>query len=261
VTDAALRDKKLFVLDLDGTFYLGDRIIDGSLDFINKVRSSGRSILFFTNNSSKTSEFYRRKLVSMGCEVEAKDILTSGDVTIEYLRREHPGKGVFLLGTQLLRQSFSDSGIRLEDERPEIVVMGFDTGFSYERANRACRFIREGALFIATHPDINCPTEDGFIPDCGAMCAMITASTGVSPKVLGKPHLETLEAIMHLTGFQKSDIVFVGDRLYTDIAIGADNGATSVLVLSGETAVGDLEKSSVKPDYIFDSLFQLAGSI
>jgi 4-nitrophenyl phosphatase len=258
VIDGILSQKKLFVLDMDGTFFLGNRILDGSLDFIRKIRKSGKAFLFFTNNSSHTAAFYQQKLAVMGCVVTDKDILTSGDVTIDYLRREYPGKRVFLLGTELLRKSFLLGGIELVEQKPEIVVLSFDISFSYERVSKACSFIRCGVLFIATHPDLNCPTEDGFIPDCGAMCAMITASTGIKPIYLGKPYKETLDAIIHVTGYSKDQIVFVGDRLYTDIAIGVNNGVTSVLVLSGETTAEDAAKSSMKPNYIFPTLRQLA---
>lgn len=261
LNESDLKDKKLFVLDMDGTFYLGGQILDGSLDFIRALRETDRSFLFFTNNSSKTAAFYREKLAGMGCMVASHDILTSGDVTIDYLRHEQPGKKVFLLGTDSLRESFHDAGILLTEGKPDIVVLGFDMSLSYERLSRACTFIRSGAAFIATHPDINCPTEDGFIPDCGAMIAMITASTGVKPKVLGKPHRETLDAVMHLTGYKKEQIAFVGDRLYTDIAIGANSGTTSILVLSGETSREDLAHSDVQPDYIFPSLRQLACAL
>lgn len=256
-----LKSKKLFILDMDGTFYLGDRIIEGSLDFIRKLEETGRKYLFFTNNSSKVPDFYIKKLARMGLEVNAGGVVTSGDVTIKYLGEKHAGKRVFLLGTELLEESFRQGGINLVEEAPDIVVLGFDTTLTYEKITKACRFIREGALFIATHPDFNCPTEDGFIPDCGAMSAMITASTGVKPKYLGKPNAETVDMIKIITRMQDIDIVFVGDRLYTDIAIGVNNGITSVLVLSGETALIELEHSEIKPDYVFESLGRLADAL
>ena len=258
---AELKKIKLFVLDMDGTFYLSSRIIDGSLDFIAKLRETGRSFLFFTNNSSQTDAFYRRKLAAMGCEIGESEILTSGDVTIDYLKHEHPGKSVYLLGTDELRGSFAAAGIPLVDENPQLVVVGFDKTICYETANKACHYIRNGTPFISTHPDLNCPTEDGFILDCGSMCAMITASTGVTPKYLGKPCKETLDAVMHLTGFAKDEIAFVGDRLYTDIAIGVNNGVASILVLTGETTPGDLAESQVKPDFVYDSLRAIAEEL
>ncbi len=254
-----LLNKKLFVLDMDGTFYLGDRLIPGSLEFIRKLEQTGKGFLFFTNNSSKVASFYKQKLAAMGCLVKEDTIVTSGDVTIKHLQEKHPGKKVFLLGTELLRSSFIKSGIELEESKPDIVVVGFDTTLAYERVSLACRYIRDGAEFIATHPDLNCPTEDGFIPDCGAMCALITASTGVKPKYLGKPYAETIDMIHRITGMRNEDIVFIGDRLYTDIAIGVNNGVTSVLVLSGETAPEDLKLSEIQPDFVFSSLKDLGN--
>lgn len=253
----ALRNIKLFVLDMDGTFYLGENLIEGSLEFIEKLRNTGRRFLFFTNNSSKVSAFYRDKLSRLGCDVGEEDIVTSGDVTISFLKASRPSKKVYLVGTRLLEQSFLDAGIQLVEDKPDVVVIGFDTSLDYDKISKACKYIREGAEFIATHPDLNCPVEDGFIPDCGAICAMITASTGISPKYLGKPFKETINAVLDITGLHKSEIAFVGDRLYTDIAIGARNGVTSILVLSGETKLEDVETSDVKPDYIFSSIGEL----
>lgn len=252
-----LRQKKLFVLDMDGTFYLGDKLIPGSLEFLERLRQKGIDFLFFTNNSSRTRQFYKKKLASMGCFVDEDSIVTSGDVTIRYLKENHSDASVYLVGTGLLEQSFIEGGIKLTKNDPDIVVIGFDTTLTYEKIERACTFIRNGAIFIATHLDLNCPTEDGFIPDCGSMCAMIEASTGVKPRYLGKPFRDTVDMIQLITGRSNDEIAFVGDRLYTDIAVGVNNGITGILVLTGETMMDDVEKSSVKPDYIFESLYNL----
>jgi len=249
-----LKEKKLFILDMDGTFYLGNRILDGSLDFIEKLRKTGRDFLFFTNNASKTSEFYIKKLAAMGCEITAKNIATAGDVTIEFLHENYPGKSVYLVGTPLLEEEFERKGIKLIQDNPDIVVVSFDLTLTYEKLSKACTFIRNGSEFIATHMDINCPTEDGFIPDCGSICAAIITSTGVKPRYLGKPFKETIEMIERITGYKKEEMVIIGDRLYTDIATGFNNGVTSILVLTGETKMEDLEGSNIKPDYVFQSL-------
>lgn len=249
-----LKDKKLFVLDMDGTFYLGNRILDGSLDFIEKLRKTNKDFLFFTNNASKTSEFYIEKLANMGCEITTENIATAGDVTIEYILKNYPGKSIYLVGTPLLEEEFEKKGIKLVQEDPDVVVASFDLTLTYEKLSKACTYIRNGSDFIATHMDINCPTEDGFIPDCGAICAAITASTGAKPRYLGKPFKETVEMIERITGHRKEDMVIIGDRLYTDIATGFNNGVTSILVLTGETKIEDLDSSEIKPDYVFPSL-------
>ncbi|MEG0753541.1 MAG: HAD-IIA family hydrolase [Angelakisella sp.] len=256
-----LEDVKLFVLDMDGTFYLGDRIIDGSLEFLETVKNTGRNYIFFTNNSSKIPSVYVDKLAKMDCHVTEKDVMTSGDVTINYLNTHYKNKPVYLVGTPVLEQSFRAGGINLVNEAPELVVVAFDTTLTYEKLERACTFIREGAIFLATHLDINCPTEEGFIPDCGAMCALVSLSTGKEPKYLGKPFAETVEMVLDVTGYKRDEIAFVGDRLYTDVATGVKNGAKGFLVLTGETKLSDVENSDVEPDAIFFSLKDIADHL
>lgn len=252
-----LEKTKLFVLDMDGTFYLGEHMIDGSLEFLRTLEHTGRRYMFFTNNSSKSAETYVKKLRSMNCSVDASQIMTSGDVMIEYLKQYYPGHSVYLLGTDSLKTSFLQSGIPLTEEQPDIVVVGFDTTLTYHKLERACSFIRNGALFLATHMDINCPIEDGFIPDCGALCAAITRSTGKAPKYMGKPFPETIELILKKTGAPRDQISFVGDRLYTDVAAGVNNGVTGFLVLTGETKTADLDHAKIRPDGVFLSLKEM----
>lgn len=248
---------RLFVLDMDGTFYLGEEILEGSLDFLKKVEERGKKFLFFTNNSSKSPALYMEKLKRMNCIVTREQIMTSGDVAIHCLKEEFPGKTVYLLGTPALEQSFREAGIRLVEEEPDIVMVGFDLTLTYRKLERACTFIRSGAEFLATHMDVNCPTEQGMIPDCGAMCSAITCSTQRQPRFLGKPGSKTLGMVLSASGFQKEEVAFVGDRLYTDVAAGVNNGAKGILVLSGETKEEDLASSGIRPDGVFRSLKEM----
>lgn len=253
-----LEDIRLFVLDLDGTFYLGEQVIDGAMDFIRTVENSGRRYVFLTNNSSKAPEDYMVKLSDMGCPIEREQIITSGDIIISYLKKFYPGKSVYLLGTEPLFRSFKAAGIKLVTDAPDLVVVGFDQALTYERLERACTFIRNGAIFLATHPDINCPVPGGFIPDCGAICSAITLSTGVEPRFLGKPYPETVEGVLQLTGEKRRRMAFVGDRLYTDVASGVKNDSVGLLVLTGETTLEDLSHSDIQPDAVFESLGEMA---
>lgn len=256
--EEALKDVKMFVLDMDGTFYLGDKIIDGALDFIRKVEETGRRFLFFTNNASRVSSFYKEKLERMGLLVEEADIVTAGDVTIEYIKSFYPGKRVYLNGTPLLEQSFLDAGINLVAEKPDVVIQSFDKTLTYKKLEDICNFIRDGVPFLATHMDTNCPTENGFIPDCGAMCDLITSSTGVKPKFLGKPCKETLDMVLKITGCAVDEIAFVGDRIYTDVATGVNNGAKGFLVLTGEADEKTVAESDVEPTCVYDSLYEMS---
>ena len=257
--NAALLQKiRLFVLDLDGTVSLGDRLLPGAAEMITRARALGRRILFFTNNTSRSPLEYVERLNRMGLAVTRADILTAGDVTVHYLRQRHPDARVFLLGVPALRESFAAGGIRLVEEDPDLVVAGFDKTLTYERLEKACIFLRRGAGFLATHPDINCPTEAEPIPDCGAICAAITASTGRAPRCLGKPAAETVELVEAVSGLRRQSIAFVGDRLYTDVACGTRNGARGILVMTGETTPDMLAESSFSPDAVFPSLGAMA---
>ena len=243
---------------MDGTIYLGENVFPFAVSYIKRLRSEGRRVLFFTNNASKSPQFYTERLTRMGFEPRQDEIMTSGDVTIRFLKEKRAGKSVFLLGTALLQKSFADAGIVLSDDA-DIVVSSFDTELTYAKLERACTLIRGGAEYLCTHPDYNCPTEDGFIPDSGAIAAAITASTGVKPRFFGKPYADTAEMILSYTGVKAADACIFGDRLYTDIALGKNSGMTAVLVLSGETKMQDLEGLSPKkmPDIILDSINDL----
>lgn len=255
---SALNDVKLFVLDMDGTFYLGDNIIDGALDFIHKVEETGREFLFFTNNASNIPEVYVKKLAKMGLNVDESKVVTAGNVTIEYLKTYYPDKRVYLNGVPVLEESFKKAGIFLVKDNPDVVVQSFDKTLTYQKLVDVCNFIRDGAPFLATHMDVNCPMPDGFIPDCGAMCDLITSSTGVKPKFLGKPFKETIDMVLKITGIPKEKIAFVGDRIYTDVATGVNNGAKGFLVLTGEADMQTVAQADVKPTCIYDSLYEMS---
>lgn len=252
---------KYFIIDMDGTFYLDGNLIDGSLDFLQRVKSVGKDFCFFTNNSSNNVEVCKAKLHNMGCEVTDDKIVISSHVTISHLKKNYPNASVYLLGNERLTADFENAGIRLVDENPDIVVLGFDTTLTYEKIRKACKFIAEGKSYIATHPDFNCPTADGFMPDTGSMMAMFKASTGKDPEVMGKPHAHTVEYLTEKLGCEKDELCFIGDRLETDIAIGMDNGVTSVLVLTGVTDLASYEKSDIKASFVAKSLKALSEEL
>ncbi|WP_022775492.1 HAD-IIA family hydrolase [Butyrivibrio sp. AE2015] len=269
-----LKDIDLFVLDMDGTFYLGNNIIYGSLEFLEAVKKAGKRYMFFTNNSSTNSDKYIEKLAGMNCFIGKDQIMTSGDVMIRFLKNNYDGKSVYLLGTKPLEDSFLEAGIELFnrdnedalepdnlDKRPDIVVVGFDKTLDFRKLSNACTYIREGALFLATHLDINCPMPNGYIPDCGAICKAIELSTGCEPRFVGKPFKETVDMIVDATRVPKEKIAFVGDRIYTDVATGVKNGAKGILVLTGECQLSDVENSEVKPDAIFESIYEMGKKL
>lgn len=246
---------KCFALDMDGTIYLGEKWIDGAVEFLKRIEEAGRKYVFLTNNSSKNPAVYVDKLHRMGLDVGEDKIITSAQATICYLQEHFSGKKVFLLGNPLLCEEFEQEGITLDDENPDVVVTAFDTSLNYDRMCKVCDFVREGLPYIATHPDYNCPTENGFIPDIGAIHAFINASAGRYPDcIIGKPNGFIVDYLVKRTGVPKDEIAMAGDRLYTDIAAGVNNGLKSILVLSGEASYADAQESEVVPHLIFESV-------
>ena len=259
MTDAQIREKlsrvRCFLLDMDGTFYLGDRLIDGSLDFLAALERTGRTARFLTNNSSKSAAAYAGQLARLGVGERYRDVISSSHAAAHYCLREFPGKKGYLLGNPVLREELLGMGLELTDDGADYVLVAFDTTLDYAKLCKVCDYIRAGKPYIATHPDFNCPTEDGFIPDTGAIMALIEASTGRKADViLGKPHEGIVREALERTGYALEEMAIVGDRLYTDVATGVRHGMTGILVLSGETKPEDVERSDVKPDLIFGRL-------
>lgn len=255
----ALSGVRCFLLDMDGTFYLGDRLIDGSLDFLEAVRRTGRDAWFLTNNSSKSASAYVEKLTRMGVpEPFRHQVITSGHAAARYLLEHFPGGRGYLLGNEVLRAELTAMGLSFTEDAPDYVLVAFDTTLDYAKLCRVCDLIRAGIPYIATHPDLNCPTETGFIPDVGAFMALIEASTGRKADViLGKPHAGIVQEAAARTGYVPGEMAMVGDRLYTDVATGVRHGMKGILVLSGEATMADVAASDVQPHLIFDRLSEM----
>jgi 4-nitrophenyl phosphatase len=256
-----LADAKCFLFDMDGTVYLGDHLLPGARELTAYLEKLHIPYYFLTNNSSRSREDYVKKLAGFDLPVTLEKIFSSGQATAAYLQKRHPGASLYLVGTPSLKEEFSHFGFDLVETDPEMVVLGFDTTLTYEKIWRLCDLVRQGLPYIATHPDINCPTADGVMPDIGAIIALVSASTGREPDVIvGKPYPPMVEAILDRTGFSPGEIVMVGDRLYTDIALG-QSGLTTVLVLSGETNLEDVDGGLYRPDFIVPDLAGLFSKV
>lgn len=259
----SLESLKYFILDMDGTIYLGNKLLPRSVEFLNYLKATDRQYLFLTNNSSADKNYYAQKLRKMGIPCEPNEVLTSGEATVLYLSEIAPKAKIFLLGMPTLEQEFLTNGFVLTDQAVDYVVLGFDKTLTYDKLSTACTLLRNGVPLIATHADINCPTEDGYIPDCGAMLALIKASTGVDPTaVIGKPNTNFMHIAMTKVGdFTKNKFAMIGDRLYTDIRMGNDCDIVSIAVLSGEATQADIDSSADRPSFVFDDLGHLKDTL
>ncbi|HCP17409.1 MAG: HAD-superfamily hydrolase, subfamily IIA [candidate division TA06 bacterium 32_111] len=247
---------KIFFFDMDGTLYLGDILIDGSVQFLNMLKNAGIKRVFLSNNSSKNRKDYYLKLKRMGFEVKVDEIFTSLNATILKMKRENIKK-IFPLGTPSFEEELRENDFILTDKDPEVVLLGFDKSLTYEKIEKAYRFLKGGKRYIATHPDILCPTEDGFIPDIGCFISMFEKCTSRLPEIVGKPNIEMITNILNHYSIDRNDAVMVGDRLYTDMRMAVDAKVISVLVLSGETKIEDYEKSNLDVDIVCDSVKDL----
>ncbi len=254
-----LKSKRLFLLDMDGTIYLDNDIFDGTLDFLNYVKSIGGRYIFLTNNSSKGVDKYIEKLEKMAIKATADDFLTSTDATILCLK-ERKYKKIYAFGTASFVKQLKDAGLCVTTQREDgidCLCLSNDTELTFQKLEDACILLGENIDYIATNPDWVCPTWYGFVPDCGSFADIIYNATKKRPKFIGKPEPEMAYLAMNATGFSREETVLMGDRLYTDIACGVNAGISTVFVLSGEGTMEDLEKSDVKPEFIYDNIRKL----
>lgn len=253
----ALADKRLFLLDMDGTLYLDDRLFDKVPEFLSHVRRIGGRYLFLTNNSSRGVEGYMEKLSRMGIPTAPEDYLTSVDAAIDHLRRFHAGEKCYVFGTRAFYGQLQTAGIPVTD-RPEddvdILLCGFDRELTFRKLEDACILLNRGVPFVATNPDWVCPTWYGSVPDCGSVCRMLTTATGREPTVIGKPQPEMALLAMERTGFSPEQTVLLGDRLYTDVACGVNAGIDTVFVLSGEGTMADIDTYRIHPTWVYPDI-------
>lgn len=252
-----LINKQVYFFDLDGTLYLGDTLFQGVQELIGILRKKNKDVFFLSNNSSKSTNDYLKKLDDFNLNITREELILSQHPTIDYLKR-HNVKNIFLLGTQSLKTEFSNEGFILTKDNPEILVLAFDQELTYERLVKAAYLLqKENFPYIATHLDNRCPTENGYIPDAGGIAALLFKATKRMPKVFGKPSKEMLLFKLNQLDLSPKSAVIFGDRLYTDIKMGIETGVTTCCVLSGETTLEDIKKSEYKPDFVINGIWDL----
>lgn len=252
-----LRDTGLFVLGLEGTLVRDGRLVEGVPEFLEAVKKTKREFLICANQNDLSGEMCKKLLEDMGCDVPEKRILTSADIALRYLNSHEPGRRVYLAGPPAMEELFAEAGISLTEKNPDLVMVGTDCTFTYEKLRKACGFVSGGAGFLAAGGDHFFRRGGQIFPDSGAICAAITTVTGIRPKVLGLPTKEAVEIIAEYTGIRTDYIAFVGDRLDVEVAAGTGNGLMGFLVLTGATSLEDVFEAKRKPDLIFGSVKEM----
>ena len=281
-----LTNKRLFLLDMDGTLYLDDRLFPSAADFLAKIRACGGKYLFLTNNSSKGVDAYVAKMTRLGVPAAPADFLTSVDALIVFLERTYGAavkkKKMYVVGTRSFCAQLAAAGFLLTetpDDDTALLILGFDRELTYRKLEDACRLLARGVQeartsgdakaaaglpavdYYATNPDWVCPTAFGSVPDCGSMAWMLEKATGRLPKFIGKPEPEMALLAMAQCGCSAAETLLIGDRLYTDIACGNRAGVDTAFVLSGEGTLADLAKGQGKPTYIFENIAEVCKAV
>lgn len=253
-----------YLFDMDGTLYLGNNLFEFTKPLLKTLKEQGKKYLFMTNNSSKSVEDYIKKLEKLGIEADRDDFITSSQATVFYLEKEHKNDKIYVAGTESLKTEFRNAGFNITDEYAEditCVVSGFDTELTFKKLEDLSRLLLKDIPYIATNPDLVCPTEFGYVPDCGSVSEMIYNSTGKRPKFIGKPSPLMPQLAMDKWGYSKEETIVIGDRIYTDIKSGLNAGINAALVLSGETTMQILNESKDKPTVVYKDCGEILSAI
>ena len=246
---------KGYLIDLDGTIYLGNKVIDAGKRFIERLQKKEIPFLFVTNNSSRLPENVANRLAEQfDIHVPASQVYTSSLATRDYMKKLNKGNKVYIIGEEGLSKVLLDAGFEIDDQNPDYVVTGLDQQLTYEKLAKATLAIQRGAYFIGTNPDKSIPTAEGLLPSNGPTLSFLETATGVKPDIVGKPNAIMMEEAVELLNLSKQDVVMVGDNYETDIKAGLNNDIPSLLVLSGFTKKEDVPNLPKEPTHIVNTL-------
>ncbi|HCH73721.1 MAG TPA: haloacid dehalogenase [Clostridiales bacterium] len=258
-----LKDKKLFLFDLDGTVYLEHTLFKGVKETLSLISARGGRYAFISNNSSLSVFAYVKKLRAMGINVKKEDFFSSASAAAELLKSRYGSGKIYVQATRACVKELRSAGLSVTekfDKNVSAILVGYDSELTSDKMRLTCKMLTEtNAPYYATNPDWVYPVDFGYVPDCGSMCFGYEKATGKSPVFIGKPNPMMINCVMDKLGYTKDEIVLFGDRLYTDVASGVNAGVDAVLVLTGETSVDDLAKSEIKPAFTLKSVAELAG--
>ena len=249
---------------MDGTLYLGNRLYTFTKELLDTIRRQGKRYLFMTNNSSKSVSDYVKKLAKLGIAATEDDFMTSSQAMAYYLSLHHKDCYIYCSGTQSFVRELVSAGLHVTtdyDENINCIVTGFDTELTFKKLENLSRLLLKDVPYLATNPDMVCPTEFGSVPDCGSVSDMLYNSTGRRPLFIGKPSPLMVELAMKKVGVTQEGTLVAGDRIYTDIECGLRAGITTVLVMSGETTEEILAASERKPAYVMRDCGELLDAL
>lgn len=261
-----LKKKKLFLFDIDGTIAVGDTLYEGSAELLSHIDAIGGKSYFITNNSTKSGADYVEKFrTAFGLETTEDQFITSGYMTLHFLKEHYASKKIFVMGTASFVAELKKNGLNITEvaeDGIDCVVVAYDSELTYDKMVQTCKVLFTSDIpFYGTNPDLCCPIDFGFIPDCGAICDMIAVATNKKPDFLGKPNKEVVEHCLRASGFTKEETLVVGDRTYTDIACGINAGVDTCVLFTGEATPEDMKDTKYPADYQFENVKELLYSV
>ena len=252
-----IRNKKAFIIDMDGVIYHGDRLLKGAVEFVEFLERENKRYLFLTNSSERSPLELSQKLNRLGITVEREHFYTSALATAGFLASQRPGGSAYVIGEPGLIQALYDAGYTMNNVNPDYVVVGEGRGYSLEALERAVRLVINGARLIGTNPDINGPTEYGIVPACGALVAPLELATGKKAYFIGKPNPLIMRHGLRRLNSRREETAIIGDRMDTDIVAGVESGIETVLVLSGVTREEDISAFPYQPKHVLEGIFEI----
>jgi 4-nitrophenyl phosphatase len=251
-----LKKYKGYLIDLDGTIYRGNEVIQGAVEFINLLKDEKIPYLFITNNSTLTQNDFAYKLNGMGIPATPDNVLTSSLATAKYIKHIKRDARCMVIGENGLYEALDNENLIITNSSCEYVVIGLDRKITYDKLTKAAQAIHEGAVFVSTNSDVAIPTEKGFIPGNGALTSVLTVSTGKEPIFIGKPEKIIMKEALKVLEMEKSEVLMVGDNYYTDIHAGMNSGIDTLMVFTGVTPKCEYPKFSKKPTYHVQNLIE-----
>lgn len=256
---ALIRSKRAFIVDMDGVVYHGNRLLRGAAEFVDWLGTAGKDFLFLTNSSERSPADLSRKLERLGIRVGPEHFYTSALATASFLAAQKPGGSAYVIGESGLSNALYDAGFTMNNVDPDYVVVGEGRSYGFETLEHAVNLVLGGAKLIGTNPDLSGPSEEGTVPACGALVAPIELASGRKAYFVGKPNPLMMRHAMRKLGARREETAIIGDRMDTDIVAGVESEIETVLVLSGVTGLGDIERFAYRPRHVLEGVFEIPG--